>query len=59
MKRDRFQIDTSSDIRERAKEVARRRGMKLGPFVHRLLAEEDPELARLIAEQLGLGVERR
>jgi hypothetical protein len=58
MKRDRFQIDTTSDIREHAKEVARRRGMKLGPFVHRLLAQEDPELARLIAEQLGIVVGR-
>jgi len=56
MKRDRFQIGTTSDIREHAKEVARRRGMKLGPFVHRLLAQEDPELARLIAEQLGIVV---
>jgi hypothetical protein len=53
-----FQIDTTGEIRERAKEVARRRGMKLGPFVHRLLAQEDPELARLIAEQLGIVVGR-
>jgi hypothetical protein len=56
MKREKFQIDTTTEIRELAKEVARRRGMKLVPFVHRALAKEDPALARLIEEQLGIAV---
>ncbi len=59
MSRIRFQVDTTTEIRDRAKEVARRRGMKLVPFIHALLAREDPELARLIEEQLGIGVNRR
>src|SRR5215208_4393165 len=57
MKPERFQIDTTRDIREDTKEAARRRGMKLGAFVHRALAKEDPGLARVIGEQLGIVVE--
>jgi hypothetical protein len=45
-----LQIDTTRDIREDTKEAARRRGMKLGAFVHRALAKEDPGLARVIGE---------
>jgi len=56
MNREKFQIDTTTEIRERTKEVAKRRGMKLGAFVHRALAKEDEELARLIKEALGIEV---
>jgi hypothetical protein len=54
MNEQRFQIDTTREIRERAKKVARRRGLKLGAFVHQALAKEDAELARLIKKALGI-----
>jgi hypothetical protein len=53
-----FQFWSTREIRELAKKVARRHGMKLGQYMHRLLAKEDPELAELIEEQLGIAVER-
>jgi hypothetical protein len=56
MQQDRFQIYTTRDIHELVKVLARRRGMSIGAFVHRALVKEDPELARLIKEQLGLEV---
>jgi hypothetical protein len=57
MKPERFQIDTTRTVREDTKEAARRRGMKLGAFVHRALAKEDPGLARVIGEELGIVME--
>jgi hypothetical protein len=33
--------------------------MALKEFIHRAIAKEDPQLARLIAEQLGIVVSRR
>jgi cytidylate kinase len=57
--RENFQVDTTREIRQLARSIAARRGMALKEFIHQALAKEDPELARLIAEQLGLVVERR
>jgi hypothetical protein len=56
--RETFQVDTTREIRQLARSIAVRRGMALKEFIHRAIAKEDPELARLIAEQLGLVVER-
>jgi hypothetical protein len=54
MKREKFQADTTRDIRELARQVAKRRGQTFTAFLHRALAKEDPELAELIEKQLGI-----
>lgn len=53
-KRSQFQIDSTDEIRQRAKVVALDRGYKtLGDFIHdALMNTGDPKLAKLIKEFL-------
>jgi hypothetical protein len=59
MKREQLQIDSTREIRQLARSIAARRGMALKEFVHRAMAKEDRELARLIQEQLAIAAENR
>lgn len=50
--RPKLQIDTSADVRKRAKAVAYERDMSLNEFVLQALAKEDKQLKKLVEKDL-------